>query len=111
MVGGSHFPLFQGLKPPPTISVSEKGEQPHQALALLQELQLRGLVPSVIIYSAAVGLSLCEMHRLPIRRKVLLSLTNSTSKHLTLSRISMLIFQLFCGEAEVFGARFSAAVR
>ena len=36
------------------ISVREKGEQPHQALALSQERQLRGLVPCVILHSAAV---------------------------------------------------------
>ena len=40
------------------ISVCGKGQQPQQALHLLQELQLRGLLPNVITYSAAI--SACE---------------------------------------------------
>ena len=36
------------------ISACEKGQQPQQALHLLQEMQLRGLLPDVITYSAAV---------------------------------------------------------
>ena len=39
-------------------SACEKGQQPQQALLLLQELQLRGLLPNVITYSAAI--SACE---------------------------------------------------
>ena len=37
------------------ISACEKGQTPQQALHLLQELQLRGLLPDVITYSAAIS--------------------------------------------------------
>ena len=36
------------------ISACEKGQKPQQALHLLQEVQLRGLMPDVITYSAAM---------------------------------------------------------
>ena len=36
----------------------EKGQKPQQALHLLQELQLRGLLPNVITYNATI--SACE---------------------------------------------------
>ena len=36
------------------ISACEKGHKPQQALHLLQELQLRGLLPNVITYNAAI---------------------------------------------------------
>merc|ERR1711920_84932 len=45
------------------ISACEKGQQPHQALHLLQGMQLRGLLPSVITYSAAI--SACEKGQKP----------------------------------------------
>ena len=45
------------------ISVCGKGQQPQQALHLLQELQLRGLLPNVITYSAAI--SACEKGQKP----------------------------------------------
>merc|ERR1739848_408512 len=45
------------------ISACEKGHKPQQALHLLQELQLRGLLPNVITYSAAI--SACEKGQKP----------------------------------------------
>ena len=36
-------------------SACEKGQKPQQALHLLQDLQLRGLLPDVITYSAAIS--------------------------------------------------------
>ena len=37
------------------ISACERGQKPQQALHLLQELQLRGLLPDVITYNAAIS--------------------------------------------------------
>ena len=45
------------------ISACEKGQKPQQALHLLQEMQLRGLLPNVITYNAAV--SACEKGHKP----------------------------------------------
>ena len=45
------------------MSACEKGQTPQQALHLLQELQLRGLLPNVITYSAAI--SACEKGQWP----------------------------------------------
>ena len=45
------------------VSACEKGQQPQQALHLLQDMQLRGLVPNVITYSAAI--SACEKGQKP----------------------------------------------
>ena len=45
------------------ISSCEKGQKPKQALHLLQELQLRGLLPNVITYNAAI--SACEKGQKP----------------------------------------------
>ena len=45
------------------VSACEKGQKPQQALHLLQELQLRGLLPNVITYNAAV--SACEKGHKP----------------------------------------------
>ena len=45
------------------ISACEKGQKPQQALHLLQDLQLRGLLPDVITYSAAI--SACEKGQKP----------------------------------------------
>ena len=43
------------------ISACGKGQKPQQALHLLQELQLRGLLQDVVTYSAAI--SACEKGR------------------------------------------------
>ena len=45
------------------ISACEKGQKPQQALQLLLELPLRGLLPDVITYSAAI--SACEKGQKP----------------------------------------------
>ena len=52
------------------ISACEKGQKPQQALHLLQELQLRGLLPDVITYSAAI--SACEKGQEPQQALLLL---------------------------------------
>ena len=49
------------------ISACEKGQKPHQALHLLQELQLRGLLPNVIPYSAAISACEKETHATAVR--------------------------------------------
>ena len=41
----------------------EEGPKPQQALQLLKELQLRGLLPNVITYNAAI--SACEKGQTP----------------------------------------------
>ena len=53
-----------------TISACEKGQTPQQALHLIQELQLRDLLPNVIPYNAAI--SACEKGRKPQQALILL---------------------------------------
>ena len=50
------------------ISACEKGQRPTQALHLLQELQLRGLLPDVITYNAAI--SACETGQQPQQARI-----------------------------------------
>ena len=57
------------------ISACEKGQRPQQALHMLQELQLRGLLPDVITYSAAI--SACEKWHKPQQALHLLQEVNS----------------------------------
>ena len=45
------------------IRACEKGQQPQQALQLLQEMQYKGVVPDVISYKAAI--SACEKVQQP----------------------------------------------
>ena len=45
------------------ITACEKGQKPQQALHLLEELYLRGLLPDLITYSAAI--SACEKGQKP----------------------------------------------
>ena len=45
------------------ISACEKGQHPHQALQLLQEMQLKDILPNAVTYKAAI--SACEKGQHP----------------------------------------------